>query len=146
MADPPQNSTAWTPTPKQADLLKAACEPGLKQSIAAICRRAHVDRKSFYNWMNEDPGFKSAWHKLWEDMLATQFNAVTAAMVKKAQEGNVGAGRLVAEMKGVLTKRVEVSGKDGEPIGVALKVEQLTDEQLKALVALDPTLIRGGKQ
>jgi hypothetical protein len=146
VADVPQNPTSWVPTPKQADLLKAAAEPGLKRSIAAICRSARVDRSSFYAWMNGDPGFKAAWSKLWEDMLATHFNAVTAAMLKKAQDGSIGAGRLIAEMKGVLTKRVEVSGKDGEPIGIALKVEQLTDEQLKALVALDPTLIKGGKQ
>jgi transposase-like protein len=139
-------SPDWTPRPKQALVLEAARKAGLRRNLSVICREAGVDRSALYKWRRDDPDFKAAWDGMWEEMLALHFNGVVAAQIKKAEDGSAPAARLLAEMRGVLTKRVEVSGKDGEPIGIALKVEDLTDEQLKALVSLDPTLIKGGKQ
>lgn len=46
------------------------------------------------------------------------FEAITRALITKAVRGDIQAARLIVELNGDLnkTKKVEVTGKDGEPI------------------------------
>lgn len=105
----PQNSTNWTPTPKQAAVLEAGQEAGLNHSISAICEAAGVDRKSFYNWINRDQNFKTAWENIWAHSIRRHMPGVVAAMIAKAQDGDVPAARLVADLAGVTRQRLEAA-------------------------------------
>lgn len=105
--DAQQNATPWTPTPNQAAVLEAAQEAGPNRSVSAICKSAGVDRTRFYAWVKEDPDFKAAWEGIWQGTLKRHLPPVVAAMVQKAQKGDVPAARLVAELAGVLKQRVE---------------------------------------
>lgn len=105
----PQNSTNWTPTPKQAAVLEAGQEAGLNRSISAICEAAGVDRKSFYNWINRDQDFKAAWENIWAHSIRRHMPGVVAAMIAKAQDGDVPAARLIADLAGVTRQRLEAA-------------------------------------
>lgn len=102
-----QNATNWTPTPKQAAVLEAAQEAGLNRSIVALCEAAHVDRKSFYRWFKDDPEFKAAWEEIWTHSIRRHLPGIVAAQVAKALDGDTPAARLVADMAGVLTTRMD---------------------------------------
>jgi hypothetical protein len=136
----PDKATEWVPSPKQASVLKAAQESGLKRSITGVCRRAEVDPKTFYRWMKGDPGFRAAWADLWKSMADLHFPTAVSATIHKARAGDIPAVRLLAEMKGVLTKRVELTGKNGGPVRT-IDMTKLTVEQLDALIALDPEIL-----
>lgn len=135
-----QKTTDWRPTAKQLDLLIAARKPGLKRSITAICDEAGVHRTRFYDWMRDDPDFKDAWVKIWQDMLDLHTGGLMAAMIQKGLAGNVGAARLVLEIKGLIKKRVEVTGNEGGPVQT-LDLSKLTPAQLDVLITLDPALM-----
>lgn len=105
----PQNSTNWAPTPKQAAVLDAAQEAGLNRSISTICDRAGVDRKSFYNWINRDSHFKATWEEIWTHSIRRHMPGVVAAMIAKAQDGDVPAARLIADLAGVTRQRIDAA-------------------------------------
>lgn len=132
-----QDLANWTPTPKQFDLLNALRKPALKRSITSLCKSADVSRESFYKWRAEDPGFRAAWARAWEELLETHWPAITGAIVKQALAGEAAQQRLAAEMRGVLKQRVEHSGPNGGPIRT-VDMAALTPEQLDALISLAP--------
>ena len=103
----PQNTTEWAPSPKQAAVLEAAQEAGLGRSISAICEAARVDRTSFYRWLRKDPQFTAAWKDVWRGALNRHLPGVVAAMLEKAQQGDVPAARLVADLAGLLATRMD---------------------------------------
>jgi len=139
MADQAQNGAPWVPSVAQAAVLEAAKDPGVDRTIVAICGEAGVSRTAFYSWMREDPGFKAKWDGIWIEALDTHFAGIVAAVVKKAQAGGVGAARLAAELKGVLSRRIELTGRDGGPVRT-IDLSKCSPEQLDALIALDPSL------
>ena len=120
--------TEWKPTPKQKDILLAAQEAGLKRSIAAVCRDAGVSRQSFYKWLDIDPDFRQAWEDAWHGTVKRHMPGAVAAMVARAQEGDVPAARLLAELAGQIVKRTQVSGPDGGPISFT-QIMEWAEEQ-----------------
>jgi len=125
-----QISPTWTPTPKQAAVLEAAQEAGLNRSIAAICAAAGVDRRGFYRWLEKDPHFKAAWEDIWRSAIRRHLPGVVAAMIAKAQDGDVPAARLIADLAGVMRQRVEAS--------VQAEVHQQTEVSVNPGEALEP--------
>ena len=103
----PQNTTNWVPTPKQAAVLEAAQEAGLNRSISAICESAGVDRTGFYRWLHKDPQFAAAWEDVWHGTIKRHLPGVVAAVIAKAQDGDIPAARLVADLAGVLMTRMD---------------------------------------
>lgn len=95
---------------KQRLLIEAALEAGLKRNITALCAEAGIGRVSFYRWMNDDPAFRDAWNGLWRGIVSRHFPTAVAALVEKAQRGDVPASRLMAELLGVLKQQVETTG------------------------------------
>lgn len=91
-------------------LIEAALEAGLKRNITALCAEAGINRVSFYRWMNEDPVFREIWNGLWRDIVSRHFPTAVAAIIEKAQRGDVSASRLMAELLGVLKQQVETTG------------------------------------
>jgi len=104
-----QNSSDWTPTPKQAAVLEAAQEAGLNRSISMICEAADVDRRGFYRWLEKDAAFKTAWEDIWRGTIKRHLPGVISAVVAKAQDGDIPAARLFADLAGILTTRVEAN-------------------------------------
>jgi len=92
-----QNVTVWEPSKKQAAVLEAA-RTGQHRSVTAICSQASVSRKSFYAWLNDDPGFGDAWASLWREHAQKSMPLIVAAMVRKAVRGDVPAARLICEL------------------------------------------------
>ena len=115
----------WTPTKEQAKLMEVALEAGLRCSLSAICKKASVSRRTFYNWLRDDLMFREAWNRLYQDAVSQHLPGVIAAMVFQAQRGNVSASRLIAEIAGVMRTRMEVSGVDGQPIEIGGARERL---------------------
>ncbi len=105
----PQKTTDWIPNPKQSAVLEAAQEAGLNRSISAICEVAGVDRKSFYNWMKKDDEFKAAWEDIWIHSVRRHMPGVVAAVIAKAQDGDVPAARLIADLAGVTRQRIDAA-------------------------------------
>ena len=107
----PQSATNWTPTPKQAAVLEAAQEAGMGRSISTICETAGVDRSQFYRWMRKDPQFAAAWRTIWHDAIGHHLPGIVAAQVSKALDGDTPAARLLADLAGVLTTRMDVKAQ-----------------------------------
>lgn len=105
-----QKSTEWAPTPRQAKVLEAAQEAGLNRNISTICEEAGVNRTSFYRWLKEDTGFKAAWQDIWRSSITRHMPAVVAAQVRKAEEGDTNAAKLLSDLAGVLKQKVEHTG------------------------------------
>ena len=124
--------TNWTPSPKQAGVLEAAQEVGLKRTITAIAEAGGVSRKSIYRWLDDDPGFADAWHSIWRGAISRHLPGVVSALIAKAQEGDVPAARLVADMAGVLKQRTQLSGPEGAPLSFAQIMDLAEQENLDA--------------
>jgi hypothetical protein len=97
-----RNLTVWTPLPKQADVLQAAMEPGLRRSHTAVCRKAGVSRDSLYRWLRDDPDFAREWGVTWQGLIKRHLPGIVAAQVHKALDGDTAAARLLLEAAGVL--------------------------------------------
>ena len=97
-----QSATDWQPSIKQHRVLNAAAEAGIHRSVTAIAKQAGVRRQTIYEWLNNDPAFRHAWDELPRNLLRTHLPGVVAAMVRKAQGGDVQAAKLVLEAAGLL--------------------------------------------
>ena len=90
--------------PQQRKVLETAMEPGIGRNIVAVCDAAGVPRSTFYRWL-EDDEFRDAWNDAWYGSVRRHMPGVVAAMIEKAQSGDVAAGRLVADLAGVIISK-----------------------------------------
>lgn len=116
--------TDWRPTTKQRSLLNAASETGLRRSITAVCDESGVSRDSFYRWLRDDASFASAWEEIWHTAIKRELPGVVMAMIERAQSGDVSAGRLIADIAGVIKLKHEVSGANGQPLIHTVVIER----------------------
>lgn len=124
MSTSAQIGTSWSPSPKQAAFLEAATECGFDRNISTIARAAGVPRRTVYNWLDNDPGFKDAWENLWKKTLSRHVPGVVAALVKRAQRGDVPAAKVVLDLAGFLGP--DVKARD-EP---ALDYEKVVNQAM----------------
>lgn len=105
--------TDWRPTPKQRAVLDSASLSGIRRSITAVCDDAGVSRDAFYRWLNNDDAFREAWEQVWHGAIRRHLPGVVAAMIERAQSGDVAAARLVADLGGVIVSKskTEQSGE-----------------------------------
>ncbi len=120
-----QPRVKWSPTSQQDKLIDVTLDSGLRRSITAICKKANVPRRTFYNWLRDDKGFREYWNGLHLEMIAHHLPGVVSAQVYQALKGNVSAARLLAEIAGQLKTRMEVTGKDGAPLELTGAKEKL---------------------
>lgn len=111
-----QNGTEWVPTSQQAKFLEAATECGFDRNLTAVAKAAGVPRRTVYNWLERDEGFKNSWENLWKTTLSRHVPGVVAALVKRAQGGDPTAAKLVLEMAGILKR-----GQQAESRGPTLE-------------------------
>ena len=95
----------WVPSPRQAQLLESAAESGFNRGITAIAKGAGVPRRTLYNWLESDEGFQYAWKNLWRRTVRSHVPGVVSALTKKAQLGDVPAGKIILELAGVLSSK-----------------------------------------
>lgn len=107
----PSVTSGWAPNLLQASCLEQAGEAGLNRSITAVAVSAGVSRESLYRWLREDDQFRRAWDRVWRQAINNHLPGVVAAMVLKAQGGDVGAAKLVADLAGVITKNIVIEAK-----------------------------------
>lgn len=112
-----QSGTEWQPTRQQAAVLEAAMEAGLRRNIVAVCKAAHVPRRTFYNWLDDDPDFAKAWEYAWKGSLKRHTNSIMSAVVAKAQIGDMNAAKLYFDLTGENKQRHVMEGS----LEVALK-------------------------
>jgi len=104
-------------TRKQREQKKEQLLKCLQQTLGIIntaCLQAGVGRKTYYNWLNEDPDFKEKA----EAIMETQKDVGEAALLKLIRDGDTAATIFYAKTKlkdrGYI-ERQEITGKDGEP-------------------------------
>lgn len=82
--------------------------------INAACIQAGVSRKTYYNWIGNDPDFAEKA----SEVIETQKDVGEAALLKLIRDGDTAAIIFYAKTKlkdrGYI-ERQEITGKDGEP-------------------------------
>jgi hypothetical protein len=120
-----QTCTKWRPKPRQKRILEAAQTAGFDRTITAICEEAKVPRRTFYYWLEKDPCFADAWDKVWRRAIVRHMPSVVAAMALKARKGDVGAGRLIADLAGAVKQIHEVTS----PLSINLRWDDDNSEK-----------------
>ena len=120
----------WNPSPLQAQVLQVAHDSvGMKKSTFAIAKEAGLNPGTVYKWLKQDDGFRTAWDAIPRLMISSEMPGVIQAMVAKAQDGDVPAARLLAEMsQRKLAKKVGCTANtifavehcEGKTVGVSL--------------------------
>jgi phage terminase small subunit len=65
----------------------------------------------------------------------SETTTATGGSLKLKTHDKVGALKLIGEHLGLFKQRMELTGKDGEPIEVSRKMRELTDDELFAIAA-----------
>lgn len=112
-------------------MLQAAQVLGFNRSVTVLCEEAGVSRTCFYEWMRDDKEFQNAWREIPLRILQHQLPGIRSAMTKKAQEGDVSAARLIEDITGAITKKLELSGQLGliDVINEAERQRNADDEE-----------------
>lgn len=121
-------------------------------NVSGAARAAGVDRKTVYNFRDQDPDFAAAW----DDAIEQSTDALVGECYRRAHEGTEKPVFYKGEACGTVTEysdalaivllkahrrpvygdvskvQSELSGPDGGPIRV--EVGELTDDQLRSLV------------
>ena len=132
----PQNATEWHPTPRQSAVLEAAQDAGIGRTISAMCEAAGVDRSQFYRWMRKDPQFAATWRTIWQDAIGRHLPGIVAAQVAKALDGDTPAARLLADLAGLLTTRMDAKVQHAGKMEV--ETQRQTDDLRRILEKMPP--------
>ena len=132
-----QNLTEYVLTRKEENLIEVMLDPANRmKSITDICKRANCSRVTYYEAFNK-PGFVKI-HKERSVALAEKYlGSVMNAFVREAARGSFQHGKILLEMAGVYkeTTRKELTGKDGDPMGVSVasRIAALSKDEIVSL-------------
>lgn len=117
----------WAPTPRQRRFLEEAAQAGLKRSIAVVAKAADVPIRTVYNWLDH-PDFRKAYEDVPRAMVARHLPGALAAVVIKAQKGDVKAARLLCDVAGLLKGAAAPAGLlSAQNVQVNALIVQLAD-------------------
>lgn len=91
---------------KKTAIELTATNPNL--SVKEIAKELGISDRTLIKWRS-DPNFLEAVEKRYMVVLGSKIPAITEAMVREAQTGNVQAARLVYEFAGKLIKKQEIN-------------------------------------
>ena len=91
---------------KKTAIELTATNPNL--SVKDIAKELGISDRTLIKWRS-DPNFLEAVEKRYMVVLGSKIPAITEAMVREAQTGNVQAARLVYEFAGKLIKKQEIN-------------------------------------
>lgn len=111
------NPTDWIPTPKQKKFLEAAREVTGKPTILNLCKKAGIQRSTFYDWLRNDDDFVKAWDALWVFSIDGAMPAIVEAQIAKAtgSKRDTRAAQFLADLRGKMVKHVDITS-GGAPL------------------------------
>jgi len=104
-----QDSTKWIPNTHQRRIAQILADPDDFDPITAKCKKAHVPRRTLYNWL-ADPRFLDYLQTLIDRYADSELSNVWRALIQQAKKGNVNAIKLYFELKGKYKQEVELTG------------------------------------
>jgi hypothetical protein len=127
-----KQSETFEPTQKMLDYLEALAEPGLKQSISAICGKAGIERSSYYRWLDTE-GFEEWLNSEYSKRRRGRKHGAINAMEAKALGGDVNAYKAWMQTDDTLAYRpanaVEMTGKGGGPVEIVIASLQPAEDE-----------------
>lgn len=109
-------------TSRQIKILEAAQQAGLHRNIEKVCQEADIPVRTFYRWLAQDPQFKERWDRLWYNSARRHLPGAVQALAHEAHSGNVKAIKLLSELAGVYTSKVDLAAKIGGEIKVVFNI------------------------
>lgn len=104
--------TTFTPEKEQA-VLDALRE---RPSFAAACRKAHISRRTFYNWREQFPEFNAAVLKAREEGL----DALEDALVDRGQKHDTTAAIFLLKSHRRAVYGEKVIGTEADPLHITI--------------------------
>lgn len=108
----------WEPSHNQKAWMACAESMMPRMTIKSISIKTKIDPSTFHKWFKADKNFARWWGTLHREISVKHLAGACAALVRKANSGDVPAIRLLAEMAGVIGRdhKIEVSGPGGKPL------------------------------
>lgn len=104
-----QNSTDYTPTEKEKNLLEVLLNPDYRmKSVTDICKAAKCSRNIYYNAF-EKPGFTELYKKQSVDLVKQSIAPIINTFIREAQRGSFQHGKVLLEMAGIYSEKSDVS-------------------------------------
>jgi hypothetical protein len=126
-----QNHTKYEPTEKEKTLLEVLINPEYRmKSITDICKIAKCARSTYYEAFSK-PEFVEIYRQYSVDLVKQFIAPIINAFIREAQRGSFQHGKVILEMAGMYSDKLEITGKINNPM------EGLTTEELKKLIQDD---------
>lgn len=118
-------------TEKEKSLLEVLINPENRmKSITDICKLAKCTRPVYYEAFSK-PEFVEIYKQYSVDLVKQSVASVINTFIREAQRGSFQHGKVILEMAGMYSDKLEITGKINNPM------EGLTTEELKKLIQDD---------
>lgn len=118
-------------TEKEKNLLEVLMNPENRmKSITDICKLAKCTRPVYYEAFSK-PEFVEIYKQYSVDLVKQSVASVINTFIREAQRGSFQHGKVILEMAGMYSDKLEITGKISNPM------EGLTTEELKKLIQDD---------
>lgn len=105
-----QNFTDYKLTEKEKNLIEVLLHPENRmKSITDICKLAKCSRPVYYEAFSK-PGFVEIYKQRSVDMVKQSIASVINTFIREAQRGSFPHGKVLLEMAGLYTDKIEHSG------------------------------------
>lgn len=105
-----QNFTDYELTEKEKNLLEVMLNPEHRmKSITDICKLAKCTRPVYYEAFSKN-GFVDLYKRRSQDLVKQSIGPVLNTFIREAQRGSFQHGKVLLEMSGVYSDKLELSG------------------------------------
>lgn len=105
-----QNLTDYKLTEKEKNLIEVLLNPENRmKSITDICKLAKCSRPVYYDAFSK-PGFVEIYKQYSVDLVKQSVASVINTFIREAQRGSFPHGKVLLEMAGLYTDKIEHSG------------------------------------
>ncbi len=91
-----EHETSFTPTPTMRRFARACVAAGVRATIAARCKRAHITHRTFTRW-RRDPAFEPWLQEEIHRLLTARTWEVWRMVHRAARQGNLSAAKMFVE-------------------------------------------------
>jgi L-2-hydroxyglutarate oxidase LhgO len=126
--DGAQKSTNYEPTEKEKVLLDVLLNPENRmKSITDVCKLAGCSRNVYYEAFAKS-GFSELYKQKSTDIVRQSVAPVLNTFVREAQRGSFQHGKVLLEMAGVYSDKLEIKAEINNPF------QGLTEDELRRLL------------
>lgn len=112
-----QNSTEYTPTTKEKALLEVLLNPNHRnKSKTKICELAGCTRNIYYNAFAK-PEFVEYYKSMCKSLIEEALAPTVNAFIQEAKRGSYTHGKIILEMAGLHTDKLQVEEKQTVVVG-----------------------------